>query len=368
MNNNKAKLAADKGAIGTVSLATPALLARYPWERILGFNEGPRLLVANADGTAKLSNPSLKLSAFLSPTGSEALLAKAPQNWAALSAFIADPKARPKGFAIPGTLRFEHYGKMDRMTSPNVIGVIPGSDPKLAAETVLLSGHLDHDGVVEAKDGDTIMNGAMDNASGIATMLEVARAFVESGKRPKRSVAFVALTAEEKGLLGSAHLADVRTPATQNIVANVNLDMPLLTYNFTDVVAFGGEHSTMGKIAEKAVQSIGVKVSPDPVPEQRLFTRSDHYSFVKKGIPAVFLVTGYSGEGDAAWADFWANHYHQRSDQIDLPFNWASAVKFAKVNYLIAREVADADQAPRWYEDSYFGGLFAPDAPKAKKD
>jgi Zn-dependent M28 family amino/carboxypeptidase len=266
---------------------------------------------------------------------------------------------------LPGRLRFERKSTIERTSSPNVLGLLPGSDPSLAKEVVMLSAHLDHDGIVPPKDGDSIMNGAMDNAAGIATMLEAARAFVESGARPKRSILFVALTAEEDGLLGSEYLAEYPLPKDHDLVANVNLDMPILTYDFVDVTAFGAEHSTIGPAVERAVAQIGVKLAPDPIPEENIFTRTDHYSFVQKGVPAVSLATGYGGPGRKAAEDFLANHYHRVSDDMKLPFDWNAAAKFARVNYLIARELADDPVRPRWYAGDFFGDKFAAGQPKA---
>jgi Zn-dependent M28 family amino/carboxypeptidase len=149
------------------------------------------------------------------------------------------------------------------------------------------------------------------------------------------------------------------------IVSVVNLDMPILTYDFQDVIAFGAEHSTMGPIVARAGQRMGIALSPDPTPAEGLFTRSDHYSFVKQGVPSVFLVTGYKNGGGAASADFLKNHYHRVSDQTSLPFDWNAAAKFARINMMIAAEIANADDAPKWYSDSFFGKTFAPTAPKA---
>ena len=190
---------------------------------------------------------------------------------------------------------------------------------------------------------------------------------MQAATRPKRSILFVALTAEEDGLLGSEYLAEYPAFKGRQPVANVNLDMPILTYDFQDVIAFGAEHSTMGATVARAVSAIGVKVSPDPMPEENLFTRSDHYSFVQKGVPAVFLKTGFAGAGKAASEDFRKHHYHQVSDEVDLPFNWEAGAKFARVNYLIARELADAPEAPKWYSGSFFGDKFAAGQPKAPK-
>jgi len=229
--------------------------------------------------------------------------------------------------------------------------------------------HLDHLGMEEnGKGPDKVYNGAMDNASGIATLLAVARAFAESGERPKRSILFAAVTAEEDGLLGSQYLAkNPVLPAGGRLVGVVNLDMPILTYDFHDVIAFGADHSTLGPIAEKAARAQGISLSPDPLPAEGLFTRSDHYRFVQEGVPALFLMTGFAGPGREAFEHFLKTDYHQLSDQMSLPFNWDAAAKFARVNYAIAREIADEPQAPRWYKGDFFGDAFAPDAPKATK-
>jgi Zn-dependent M28 family amino/carboxypeptidase len=151
------------------------------------------------------------------------------------------------------------------------------------------------------------------------------------------------------------------------VVAVVNLDMPLLTYDFQDVIAFGAEHSTLGPIVQRAAARDGIALSPDPYPAEGVFTRSDHYEFVKVGIPSVFLVTGNAGPGKAANEAFAANHYHRVSDDMKLPVDWNAGAKFARLNYLIAREIADAPVVPRWYRDSFFGRIFAADQEKAAR-
>lgn len=367
LNDKKADVAEAKGAIGMVTIATPLILSRFPWDRIVEVSSAPRLRWVRTDGKPHVANASLRLGGFANPTAAAHLFQKTPASWGQIAKQIEDKTARPRGFALPGKIRFERRSTVERTRSANVLGLLPGSDPKLAKEVVMLSAHLDHDGVVAAKDGDSIMNGAMDNAAGIATMLEAARAFIDGGARPKRSILFVALTAEEDGLLGSEYLAEYPLPAGHELVANVNLDMPILTYDFQDVTAFGAEHSTIGPVVDRAVAKIGVKLAPDPIPEEGIFTRTDHYSFVKKGVPAVSLATGYGGPGRKAAEDFLANHYHRVSDDMRLPFNWAAAAKFARVNYLIARELADDAQRPRWYEGNFFGERFAPGQPKAAK-
>jgi Zn-dependent M28 family amino/carboxypeptidase len=258
-------------------------------------------------------------------------------------------------------------GKVERtFRAPNVIGIVPGSDPVLKNEYIVVSAHLDHVGMGRLP-GDKIFNGAMDNASGVATMLEAARAFMTSGKPPRRSIMFVALAAEEQGLLGSAFLAKNPLVGKGRLVANVNLDMPILLYDFQDVIAFGAERSTLGPIVEAAAAKMGVTLSPDPQPQENFFVRSDHYSFVKAGVPAVMLDTGFKNGGEKATREFLAKHYHQVSDDISLPFDWNAAARFAKLNYLIAREIADGDAAPLWYAKDPYGERYAGKAPKAPR-
>jgi Zn-dependent M28 family amino/carboxypeptidase len=248
-----------------------------------------------------------------------------------------------------------------------VIGLLPGSDPKLRNEYVVLMGHLDHLGMTgQTRPGaDRIYNGALDNAAGIATLLEAARAFVTSGRPPRRSILFIANTAEEKGLLGADYFAHYPTVPIDRIVAGVDLDMPVLLYDFTDVIAFGAEHSTVALAVEKAARSMNISVSPDPMPEQSIFTRSDHYMFVQRGVPAILLMTGFANGGEAQWKDYLAHTYHSVRDDLKQPIRWDQGAKFARLNYLIARELADADERPLWYQGNLFGDFYAPNAPRA---
>jgi Zn-dependent M28 family amino/carboxypeptidase len=235
---------------------------------------------------------------------------------------------------------------------------------------VILSAHLDHIGISKPRPNDPpnkdrINNGALDNASGIATMLEVARAFATAPDRPRRTLVFLASTAEEKGLLGADYYAHNPTVPLSSIVADVDLDMPLLLYPFTDVIAFGADHSTLGKVVADAAKPMGIALSPDPMPAENIFVRSDHYRFVQQGVPAVFLATGYANGGEAAWKAFFDKAYHQPADDMNQPIDWQAGARFAEVNYRITRALADADEAPRWYTGDYFGTLFAPNAAKA---
>ena len=361
-------LAAQKaGAIGLITIPSPSLLARTPWDKLRDRSADPVVSWLDAQGQPYVRTPGIRGSASVNGPAADALLAGSGRTLAAIMKEAGKKGGRPKGFALKPLVTLERASTVRTAPSANVLAVLPGSDPALAHEYVLLMAHLDHNGVKDsAKGTDKIYNGAMDNASGTATMLAVAKAFSEGGARPKRSILFAAVTAEEDGLLGSQYLAkNPVLPAGGKLVGVVNLDMPILTYDFADVVAFGAEHSTLGPIVDRAAKAAGVTLSPDPLPAEGLFTRSDHYRFVQEGVPSVFLMTGFAGPGKAAFEHFLKTNYHQPSDQVDLPFNWNAAAKFARVNYAIAREIADAAEAPRWYARDFFGDAFAGDQPKA---
>lgn len=364
LNDKKGELAVSKGAAGAITIATPAILSIFPWDKILANSALPRMRWVHPDGHVEDPTAPLKLSGMIDPTAAEKLFEGTPLAGKLKSVF-ADRKARPKGFALRNPVRVERYSVIERTSSPNVVGILEGSDPALAGEMVMVSAHLDHIGIQPGEGKDRIANGAMDNAAGIATMLEAARAF-EGGKRPRRSIAFVALTGEEKGLYGSEYLAKYPLPS-RKLVANVNLDMPILTYDFTDVVALGAEHSTVGAAVGRAAGQMGVKLSPDPEPEQNNFVRSDHYSFVKEGVPSISLETGWANGGQAAVKAFLDSHYHDVSDDMSQKIDWGAAAKFAKLNYLIASDLADGSDAPRWYAGDFFGDKFASGQPRAPK-
>jgi hypothetical protein len=365
LSREKARMAAAHGAIGIVDILTPAALETRPWERRAAYAGEPAIDWIGTDGKPYDSAPAIRITASLNRPAAEALFAGAPRSLAAVFAEAAREGGKPKGFALGQPVAIERGSTTRKFSSPNVIGMIPGSDPALADEVVMLTAHLDHEGVDPEREGDKIYNGAMDNAAGIATMLEVARAMASAPERPRRTVMFAAVTAEEDGLLGSQYLAKHPVSPGKKLVGVVNLDMPVLLYEFADMIAFGAEHSTLGPIVERATESAGVTLSPDPMPEQGIFTRSDHYRFVQEGVPAVMLMTGFANGGEKIWGEFFATHYHLPSDEIDLPFNWEAAAKFARINYLIAREIANAPEAPRWYAGDFFGDTFAPKAEKA---
>ena len=363
----KERMAKAHGAIGLLSLYTPVLAKVRPWDSIAARADEKDVKWIGEDGKPNYPGPNLPLTGYLGAKASEKLFEYSPTPLASLLAATDQEGARPKGFALNETLHAERHSLTTRIQSPNVLGVLPGSDPKLKNEYIVLTAHLDHLGHIKPVNGDSIANGAMDNAMGVATLLEVARAFVESGTVPKRSIIFAAVTAEEEGLLGSEYLAKHPVTAPGKVVGLVNLDMPIVTYDFQDVVAYGADHSTIGKALAAAIASQGIKLSADPEPQQVIFVRTDHYPFVKAGVPAVSLDLGPTGPGAKATQEFITNRYHQVNDDMRQPFNWGSAAKFALVNYLIARKLADDREPPRWYKGDYFGDRFASGDPKADR-
>jgi hypothetical protein len=366
LNSDKRRVASSRGAVGLVSIRTLSESKRRPWSRLQENANEPNLGWTGEDGRPYTPAPGLRFRATLDVAAADALFAGARTPLDKVLAEAEREGGRPRGFALKPAVAVSQQSALRRFASPNVLAVLPGSDPKLAGEFVLLMAHLDHEGIKAEGEGDRIYNGAMDNAVGIATMLEVARAMAEAPDRPKRSILFAAVTAEEDGLLGAQYLARNPVPGGR-VAAVVNLDMPVLLYDFTDVVAFGAEHSTMGEAVARAGRTMGVALAEDPLPHEGLFTRSDHYRFVQEGVPSVFLMTGFANGGKEKFTHFLATHYHKVSDQLDLPIDWKTGAKFARINYEIARGIADAPEAPRWYSDSFFGKVLAPGQAKAAR-
>lgn len=363
LSSTGAEAAQAHGAIGVIRIINRRDAENYPWAMLAGFITGPQLSAADQDGQPVTRSPEIVVGGLLGHPAATALFSGAPMNLEGLLDAAHEGAALPS-FALPGTLSVRSETTFKATESANIVGLLPGTDPGLAGQPILVTAHLDHEGIDDDESkADRIYNGAMDNASGVAAMIEAAR--ILAADPPRRPVMFVALTAEEKGLLGAAYMAANPLTPNADIAAVVNLDMPILTYDFQDMVAFGAEQSTLGDLVARATAAEGLTLTPDPTPQEMFFVRSDHYEFVKAGVPAVFLATGPGGPGAAASADFLANHYHQPSDDLNLPIDWNAAAKFARLNAAIIRSIGDAGQRPLWREDSFFGQIFAPDAPKA---
>ncbi len=361
-SQEKARTAAARGAVGMVVVYTERFEAVSPWDRRVSTIDAMSMAWIAPSGTPFTAAPELQITAAMSPAGGAVLFEGAPRSYQDVRTEAAT--GAPKGFELPVSVEIAQASRHERRTSANVAAVLDGSDPTLRDEYVALIGHLDHEGIGTPVNGDSIYNGALDNAAGIASMLEAARALASEPVKPRRSILFLAVTAEEKGLLGSEYYARHPTVPLERIVGLVNLDMPVLLYDFTDVIAFGAQHSSLQEITQTALGEAGLTLTPDPMPDQSIFVRSDHYRFVQQGVPSIFLSTGWNstrgaGEGGKATQGFLGTHYHQPSDDTNLPIDYAAGAKFAGVNYLILKAIADDEQRPSWNEGDFFGELVA---------
>jgi len=355
-----AQLAA-RGAVGAISIGNPVDEAKYPWAR--GARNwgmtGMRLL--DGDGKPVDSWPTLQATASLSVHAARRLLEGAPMP--ADEIFERREAGTLQSFDLPGVVTLTGRTALRQVTSHNVVGKITGSDPALAGEHIAYSAHLDHVGKGAAVRGDDIYNGAFDNALGVAVMLQAATELQADARKPRRSMLFVAVTAEERGLLGAEYFATFPTVPRESLVANINMDMPVFLTEVTDVVPIGIEHSSMEADVQAAADLLGVTLTPDPKPEEVVFVRSDQYAFVRQGIPAVYLDAGVNAKDPdvdalALYEDFLTGHYHQPSDQPDLPINYASAAMLSRLNAEIGRRVGNADERPRWKDGDFFGLKF----------
>lgn len=367
LKSEQNRVAAEHGALGVIVVQTHVTSAAFTWDQVVQFRGDPLTTWVHSDGTPFDPAYGMKASVAIKPSAAAALFEGSRATLDQVLTEADKPGGRPRGFQLKATAEIVVTMKMRRYSSPEVVGTIEGADPGLKGEFVVLMAHADHIGMKAGGAGDRINNGALDNAAGVATLLEVARAFTNAAQRPRRSILFVANTAEEKGLLGAEFFAHYPTIPIERIAAAIDLDMPLLLYDFTDVVAFGASHSTLADAFRQAGAAMGVKLSPDPMPEQAIFVRSDHYAMVKVGVPAVMLATGMANGGRAAWTKFLGSNYHQPSDDLSQPINWNSAAKFSEFNYRVVRTLTDSQSRPQWYDHDYFGDLYAPGAPRAQK-
>lgn len=362
--SQKSHYAVERGAIGIVTLSTPTAESIRPYNRLLNRLHAPSVRWLHDDGTPDHTFPQIKNSAYFSREAAEMLFKNAAQSIESIYAQLEKDEV-PKGFEMDVELSMSKSSEFKEITSPNVVALLEGSDPELKKEYVVYSAHTDHIGIAKSVKKDRINNGAMDNASGMAIMLETARLFSQM-PRPKRSLLFVAVTGEEKGLLGSSYFASNPTVPVEQIVANINLDMPVLLWDFTDVLAFGSNHSDLANSVGNAANKLGLTLSPDPWPEQAIFTRSDHYNFVKQGIPSVYLMPGLKSkvegeDGAKLFAGFFRDHYHLPSDEFNDMFNDNAILKFTQVNLLVGEEVANQDKRPAWNKGDFFGDTFSRD-------
>jgi len=240
--------------------------------------------------------------------------------------------------------------------SANLVAQLPGSDPRLKNEYVVLSAHLDHLGIGEPINGDRIYNGAMDNAAGSAVLLDMLASLKKQSKKLKRSLLFVFVTGEEKGLLGSRYFTAHPTVKPGSMIANINIDMFLPIVPLKVLTVYGLAESDMGDAAREVAQSLGVQVQPDPEPQRNAFIRSDQYNFIRHGIPALAMGVGFlpGSPEQQTFKDWLTQRYHAPSDDVDQPVDLAAAGKYEEIVRALAIKTADEAQRPQWKANSFF--------------
>lgn len=356
----KLRLLVERGAVGVLYVGDPDREAKSPWARGAANWARPGMRLRDSDNRPVDSWPQIRGSASISVAAAQRLFAGAPQS--AEEIYRRLKEGSLQAFELPGTLHIAGSNRLTPLESHNVVARLPGSDAQLATEHLVYTAHLDHIGIGAEINGDGIYNGALDNALGVGILLEAARLAAEAPPT-RRSQVFVALTAEEKGLLGAERFAET-SGLPGPIVANVNMDMPIILGPQNDVIPIGIEHSSLKQVVESAAAELGIALTPDPFPEEVVFVRSDQFAFVRRGIPAVYLDGGIHVEvpgvdGRAQLDGFLRNHYHQPSDQVELGIHYPSAAQLADLNHLIGRRIGDADSRPSWNPGNFFGGKFA---------
>ena len=291
----------------------------------------------------------------LTRSGVDTLFAGTGHTFEQIAPLITAKKALPK-FALPGTLRARATIRREAIDSENVIGIHEASDPQLRNEYVVMSAHLDHVGIGRAVEGDNIYNGAMDDASGVASVIEIARLLKNSRVKTKRSILFITQTAEEKGLLGSRYFAARPTVPLEAIVADINLDMFLPLYPLKVIEVQGLDESTLGDSVRTAAGELGVSVQADREPDQNRFIRSDQYSFIRRGIPSLAFKFGYEfGSPEEKIRRDWVRDvYHKPNDDLKQPVNLEAAATFNRVILSLLERVANDPARPRWNDSSFF--------------
>jgi len=357
-----AKALRDAGAVGTISIPTPKSMD-FGWQRVASgaSQAGMRLAVAPDADAVAAKHPALAdehgamFSATFNPAQAEKLFAGTGHTFAEMLA-LADAQKPLPHFALGKNVTATVVGETSQVVSPNIVGELKGADPKLAGEYVLVSAHLDHLGVGAPINGKTVYSGAMDDASGVATVLETARIFSQAKTRPKRSMLFVIFTAEEKGLLGSRYFAGHPTVPESAIAADLNLDMFMPIFPLKKLHVQGLEQSTLGADAEKVGEAHHIVIAGDPEPDRNSFIRTDQYSFVQAGVPALAMKFGWTmGSPEyKAWRAWLAQRYHSTDDDLTQPVDLAAAAQFNDFFADLARAVADDPARPHYLDTSFF--------------
>ncbi|PWT82123.1 MAG: peptidase M28 [Blastocatellia bacterium] len=339
------------GAVGTISIANPGTV-EIPWVRSTLARLLPQMSLADSaldDATGQ------QFAATMNPAHADKLFAGSGHTLQEVLALADAGNALPR-FELPTRVKATVKVERSELDSPNVAGVLRGHDPARRGEYVVVSAHLDHVGVGEPVNGDRIYNGAMDNASGVAAILEIATQLQGAAARPARSILFVAVTGEEKGELGSKYFVAHPPVPGPAIVADVNIDMFLPLFPLKTLMVLGVDESDLGQDIRAVAADRGIGVQSDPEPERNRFVRSDQYSFIKSGIPALAMKVGYqSNTTEAATAARWTKErYHAPSDDLDQPIDLTAAEGYVEVVRSLVLRIANRPSRPTWNQSSFF--------------
>ena len=339
------------GAIGLIRILNPAAMDA-PWARIALNRTAPTMQLADP----KMQDlAGVKIALTFNPAQAEKLFAGSGHTFAELAALAKSRKELPR-FPLPSTLKARAAIESKRVRSDNVIARLPGNDPVLKNEYVVLSAHIDHLGIGAPINGDNIYNGALDNGSGSALLLDIAAYLKAHPEKLRRSVLFVFVTAEEKGLLGSRHFASHPTVDARSIVADINTDMFLPIVPLKTLMVLGIDESTLGARAAAIADSLGVHAIPDPMPLRNIFIRSDQYSFVLHGVPSVMMsVWANPGSSEEKVMETWlTTRYHAPSDDLNQPVDLEAAALYEEIVLRLLTDTANTDARPRWNDNSFF--------------
>jgi hypothetical protein len=337
------------GAVGGIAIQNPKTL-EVPWERVVLSRFLPQMALTDASMADSVGQ---QLAATINPAHAEKWFAGSGHTFKEILDLANEGKKLPT-FDMKASVRSIVTQETESVTSENVVGILPGTDPKLKDEHIVVSAHLDHLGTsAKPVDGDSIFNGAMDNASGVATLIETAAA---AKKGLKRSLVFLAVTAEEKGLLGSRYFAHRPTVPASNIVANLNTDMFLPLFPMKSVIAEGLEESDLSADLRRVAARTGVEVLADPEPERNGFVRSDQYSFIRRGIPALSPKLGFTKDSpEHEVVKKWRmDRYHSVRDDLSQPIDLQAAVDFNRFYLALVEAVANRPTRPSWNSNSFF--------------
>jgi peptidase M28-like protein len=343
----RARLLAERGAVGMI-LVEPETPDGRTWEDFARAGETPGMYPASAAGRPFLT-------AYFNPIEAEALFESSKHSFAELAELADAGRPLPR-FALARRLSATIATSARSIATRNVVARLPGGDPRLAGEHVVLTAHLDHVGIGRPTNGDSIYNGTLDNAAGVGALLDIAEQLRRQGARPRRSLLFVALTAEELGLLGSRWFVAQPTVPRASIVANLNYDMALPLFPLSAVTVLGADESSLGADARAVGAQMGLPVLPDPFPERNSFIRSDQYSFIEAGIPALAFKFGFTaGTPEAEIERNWrARIYHLPGDDLSQTVFREDEIRLHDFIAAIALRIANADARPRWNGDSFF--------------